>query len=548
MSTFNLLEAAIAAGAAPVRQLLERDGAGLHLRAPAVRAGLPADRRGASRPAAGLVRDREVVRRAADGAGARARGHRDDLDPALLGAGRGELRAQPRPDRPRPVGARSGTSARYVDVYDLCEATRSRSSPTSRVTRSSTWPRRTRSAAIRSRRSCGATTAATQVELRPLAAAGRLRDRLLEGAAAARLGADAHLAGLPRRRRQAEGGGDGAVVTRRLGRAGPEITTARLRHLGAGGPRTGSAGERSTTRSRSQRSAARSRPASTGSTPRRPTAIGHSEEVVGRALEPFRAGEEVLVFTKCGRPWRGGEVYFDLRPESIRQECEASLRRLGVERIDLYQFHWPDYATGTPVEESWGTMVELVDEGKVRWLGVCNFDVARLEAVRGDQARRLAPAAALAPQPARPPGADPVGSRARHRRDRLLADGVRACSPARSTAKGSTGSPRTTGAARARRSRSRSCSRNLALVEPVGAARRRASASRFRRPRGRMGARGAGRDGRDRRRAPPCRSSTIGSGRTTCELDEQTAGRDRVRSSRRRAPAPTRRRSRRPVA
>ena len=106
---------------------------------------------------------------------------------------------------------------------------------------------------------------------------------------------------------------------------------------------------------------------------------GHSEEVVGRALEPFRAGEDVLVFTKCGRPWRGGEVFFDLRPESIRAECEASLQRLQVERIDLYQFHWPDYGTGTPVDESWGTMVELVEEGKVRWLGVCNFDVPRLE-------------------------------------------------------------------------------------------------------------------------------------------------------------------------
>ena len=107
---------------------------------------------------------------------------------------------------------------------------------------------------------------------------------------------------------------------------------------------------------------------------------GHSELVVGRALEPFRVGEEVFVFTKCGRPWRDGEVYFDLRPESIRAECEASLRRLRIERIDLYQFHWPDYGTGTPVEESWGTMVDLVDEGKVRWLGVCNFDVPRLEA------------------------------------------------------------------------------------------------------------------------------------------------------------------------
>jgi aryl-alcohol dehydrogenase-like predicted oxidoreductase len=95
----------------------------------------------------------------------------------------------------------------------------------------------------------------------------------------------------------------------------------------------------------------------------------------------------VLGFTKCGRPWRGGEVYFDLRPESIREECEASLRRLRVERIDLYQFHWPGYATGTAVEESWRTMVELVEEGKVRWIGVCNFDVPRLE--RCEQVRHV---------------------------------------------------------------------------------------------------------------------------------------------------------------
>jgi aryl-alcohol dehydrogenase-like predicted oxidoreductase len=106
---------------------------------------------------------------------------------------------------------------------------------------------------------------------------------------------------------------------------------------------------------------------------------GHSEEVVGRALEPLRVGEEVLVFTKCGRPWRGGEVYFDLRPQSIREECEASLRRLRVDRIDLYQFHWPDFGTGTPVEDSWATMIELVGEGKVRWAGVANFDLPLLE-------------------------------------------------------------------------------------------------------------------------------------------------------------------------
>jgi aryl-alcohol dehydrogenase-like predicted oxidoreductase len=110
--------------------------------------------------------------------------------------------------------------------------------------------------------------------------------------------------------------------------------------------------------------------------------FGRSEEVVGRALEPFRTGEDVYVFTKCGRV-RGGDgaITTDLRPESIRRECEESLRRLGVDRIDLYQFHWPDPVTGTPVEESWGTMAELADEGKVRWIGVCNFPLDLLERI-----------------------------------------------------------------------------------------------------------------------------------------------------------------------
>ena len=73
-----------------------------------------------------------------------------------------------------------------------------------------------------------------------------------------------------------------------------------------------------------------------------------------------------------------------LKPESIRRECEASLHRLGIERIDLYQFHWPD-AEGTPVEDSWAEMGRLVDEGKLRRIGVSNFDtalLARCEAVR----------------------------------------------------------------------------------------------------------------------------------------------------------------------
>ena len=110
--------------------------------------------------------------------------------------------------------------------------------------------------------------------------------------------------------------------------------------------------------------------------------LGHSEEVVGRAVVPFSAGEDVFVFTKCGRNWVGrpeGVIENDLRPASIRAECEDSLRRLGLERIDLYQIHWPDWTTGTALDESWGTMAELVDEGKARWIGVSNFDVEQLE-------------------------------------------------------------------------------------------------------------------------------------------------------------------------
>ena len=110
--------------------------------------------------------------------------------------------------------------------------------------------------------------------------------------------------------------------------------------------------------------------------------LGHSEEVVGRAVKDIPAGERPLIFTKCGlvfdrsRPLEMPKE--NLQPASIRRELEASLRRLGVERIDLYQFHWPDQ-TDTPVEESWTEMVKFVEEGKVRWIGVSNFDVKLLE-------------------------------------------------------------------------------------------------------------------------------------------------------------------------
>lgn len=105
--------------------------------------------------------------------------------------------------------------------------------------------------------------------------------------------------------------------------------------------------------------------------------LGHSEEVVGQALKSWRVGEEVFIFTKCGQNWHQtpDTLIRDLRPASIRAECEQSLQRLQVERIDLYQFHWPDNATGTLIEDSWATMVDLIHSGKVRWGGVSNFGV-----------------------------------------------------------------------------------------------------------------------------------------------------------------------------
>jgi aryl-alcohol dehydrogenase-like predicted oxidoreductase len=111
--------------------------------------------------------------------------------------------------------------------------------------------------------------------------------------------------------------------------------------------------------------------------------LGHSEEVVGRALRELPAAERPLVFTKCGLRWDPADTMAtparDSRPARIREECEASLRRLGVEAIDLYQFHWPD-ETGTPIAESWGELARLQDQGKVRFIGVSNYDVPRLEA------------------------------------------------------------------------------------------------------------------------------------------------------------------------
>jgi aryl-alcohol dehydrogenase-like predicted oxidoreductase len=121
---------------------------------------------------------------------------------------------------------------------------------------------------------------------------------------------------------------------------------------------------------------------------------GRSEEIVGRALRGRRDG--VVIATKCGLRWDrfegpvrfdtptpdGGRlrVHYNLRPDSLREECEASLRRLGVDTIDLYQIHWPSPVD--PLEDAFEALLRLRDEGKVRWLGVSNFDAEQLAVAR----------------------------------------------------------------------------------------------------------------------------------------------------------------------
>jgi aryl-alcohol dehydrogenase-like predicted oxidoreductase len=109
--------------------------------------------------------------------------------------------------------------------------------------------------------------------------------------------------------------------------------------------------------------------------------LGHAEEVVGRAVQALPQDERPLLFTKCGLVWEPGGTTVSnvLAPASIRRECEDSLRRLDVEVIDLLQIHWPA-TDGTPIEESWATMAELVDEGKARYIGVSNFGIDLLDA------------------------------------------------------------------------------------------------------------------------------------------------------------------------
>jgi aryl-alcohol dehydrogenase-like predicted oxidoreductase len=106
--------------------------------------------------------------------------------------------------------------------------------------------------------------------------------------------------------------------------------------------------------------------------------LGHSEELVARALEVIPPGQRPFVFTKCGMVWAPDNPTLEPRrvgrPESIRREVDQSLRRLDLERIDLYQVHWPP-EDGTPLEDYWATMLDLVSEGKARAVGLSNHTV-----------------------------------------------------------------------------------------------------------------------------------------------------------------------------
>jgi aryl-alcohol dehydrogenase-like predicted oxidoreductase len=118
--------------------------------------------------------------------------------------------------------------------------------------------------------------------------------------------------------------------------------------------------------------------------------LGHSEEVVGRAVKSF-GGAKPLVFTKCSMRWhQDRSIYRSLRAGSLAEELDGSLRRLGVDTIDLYQIHWPN--PDEEIEEGWDALARFRGQGKIRWIGVSNFSVEQLK-----RAQKIAPVTSLQP-------------------------------------------------------------------------------------------------------------------------------------------------------
>ena len=118
--------------------------------------------------------------------------------------------------------------------------------------------------------------------------------------------------------------------------------------------------------------------------------LGHSEEVVARAVKSW-PGTKPLVFTKCSMRWHPDRsIYRSLKADSLTEELEGSLRRLGVETIDLYQIHWPN--PDEELEEGWEQLARFQEQGKVRWIGVSNFSVGQMKRVQ-----KIAPITSLQP-------------------------------------------------------------------------------------------------------------------------------------------------------
>jgi aryl-alcohol dehydrogenase-like predicted oxidoreductase len=117
--------------------------------------------------------------------------------------------------------------------------------------------------------------------------------------------------------------------------------------------------------------------------------LGHSEEVVARAVKS--APRKPYIFTKCSRRWNAdGTIYSALSPASLAEELEGSLRRLGVETIDLYQIHWP--TPDEEIEAAWEALAHFREQGKVRWIGVSNFSVEQMKRIQ-----KIAPITSLQP-------------------------------------------------------------------------------------------------------------------------------------------------------
>ena len=119
--------------------------------------------------------------------------------------------------------------------------------------------------------------------------------------------------------------------------------------------------------------------------------LGHSEELVARALKNFPESDRPYVFTKCSLVWgESGEISNVLDKDSVKRECEDSLKRLRMDVIDLYQIHWPN--PDEDIEEGWSALAELKEEGKVRHIGVSNFNVEQMERLK-----EIAPVETLQP-------------------------------------------------------------------------------------------------------------------------------------------------------